>query len=63
MEFYDGASENEIVQFERNHFVRLPEKYREWLRFSDDGELFLSGGIRLYGVSHAPLIDTMAILR
>ena len=37
MNFLDPASEEQISQFEKKNGIRLPEKYREWLRFSDGG--------------------------
>lgn len=57
MVFIDGATEEQIAAFEHEHKVSLPGKYKEWLRFSDGGELFLPAGIQLYGVTHKPLID------
>lgn len=57
MNFLEGASEDQIAQFEKENDVKLPEKYREWLSFSDGGEFFLPAGVQLYGVAHKPLID------
>ena len=57
MNFLDPASEEQISQFEKKNGIRLPEKYREWLRFSDGGEFFLPAGTQMYGVAHLPLID------
>ena len=56
MVFLDGAEEERIDEFERSNQVNLPEKYKEWLRFSDGGECFLPAGVQLYGVAHQPLI-------
>lgn len=55
--FLDAATEGQISQFEENYKIKLPEKYKEWLRYSDGGEFFLPAGIQLYGVAHKPLID------
>ena len=57
MVFFEGASEEQISDFECNNKVRLPEKYKEWLRFSDGGECFLPAGVQFYGVAHNPKID------
>ena len=57
MIFLEGATEEQIAQFERDHGIELPEKYKEWLRYSDGGELFLPAGVQLYGVAHKPIID------
>ena len=53
----EGASEEQIADFERKNAISLPEKYREWLRYSDGGEFFPPAGIQLYGVAHRPVID------
>lgn len=57
MSFLTGAAEDQISLFEKEHGIRLPSKYKEWLSFSDGGEFFLPAGIQLYGVAHKPLID------
>ncbi len=57
MRFFDPASENQISEFEKNNDIKLPIKYREWLLFSDGGELFLPAGIQLYGVAQKPVIN------
>ena len=57
MSFLDGASEDQIQSFESDHSFVLPQLYKEWLLFSDGGELFPPAGIQLYGVSHKPIID------
>ena len=41
MNFLDPATPEQISEFERKNGIRLPEQYREWLAFSDGGELFL----------------------
>lgn len=57
MHFLDAATEEEIAQFEKKNAIRLPEKYKEWLLFSDGGECFLPAGVQFYGVVHKPIID------
>jgi len=44
MIFLEGATEEQIAQFEKDHEIELPEKYKEWLQYSD-------------GVTHKPIID------
>lgn len=57
MNFLDATTEDKIETFEIAHNIKLPEKYREWLLFSDGGEIFLPAGIQFYGVDHKPIID------
>ncbi len=57
MLFLDATTEESIKIFETEKEVNLPSKYKEWLQFSDGGELFLPAGVQLYGVNHKPLID------
>ena len=57
MSFLEETTEEKIAEFEKEHSVKLPEKYKEWLLFSDGGEFFLPAGIQLYGIEHNPLID------
>ena len=57
MNFFEGTSEEKIFEFEKENNVKLPSKYREWLLFSDGGELFLPAGVQLYGIEHKPIID------
>lgn len=57
MRFLEGATEEQITQFEKEHEIALPEKYKEWLQHSDGGELFLPAGVQFYGVAHKPVID------
>lgn len=57
MNFLDVTTEEKILSFEKEKGVILPSKYKDWLLFSDGGELFLPAGIQLYGVEHKPLID------
>ena len=55
--FLDPTTEEKITDFEKANGIELPEKYKEWLLFSDGGECFLPGGIQLYGIDHKPLIN------
>lgn len=57
MSFLEAATEEQIEKFEKENDIKLPEQYKEWLQFSDGGELYLPAGIQLYGVAHKPLID------
>ena len=57
MAFLEGATEDQIAQFEKDYKVILQKKYKEWLQYSDGGEFFLPAGIQLYGVAHKPLLD------
>ena len=57
MSFLEETTEEKIAEFEKEYSVKLPEKYKEWLFFSDGGELFLPAGVQLYGIEHRPIID------
>lgn len=57
MNFLDETTKEKILAFEKENNVTFPSKYKEWLLFSDGGELFLPAGVQLYGVEHKPLID------
>lgn len=57
MNFLEGATEEQIDQLEKDHEIELPKKYKEWLQYSDGGELFLPAGVQFYGVAHKPTID------
>ena len=57
MSFLEETTEEKIAEFEKECSVKLPEKYKEWLLFSDGGEIFLPAGIQLYGIEHKPVID------
>ena len=56
MNFLEGATEEQISQFEKEKDISLPVRYKEWLQFSDGGELFLPAGVQFYGVEHKPLL-------
>lgn len=57
MNFLVETTEDKISEFEKEHSIKLPAKFKEWLLFSDGGELFLPAGIQLYGIEHKPVID------
>lgn len=57
MVFLEGATEDQIAQFEKEHEIKLPERYKEWLQHSDGGDCFLPAGVQFYGVAHKPLIN------
>lgn len=57
MNFLEETTKEKISEFEKEHNVKLPTKFKEWLLFSDGGEFFLPAGIQLYGIEHKPLID------
>ena len=57
MNFLEKTTKEKIFEFEKKHSFNLPKKYKEWLLFSDGGEIFLPAGIQLYGVEHKPVID------
>ena len=57
MSFLEGATEEQISKFEKENDVQLPVKYKEWLQYSDGGDLYLPAGVQLYGVAHKPIID------
>jgi hypothetical protein len=57
MNFAPTASPSDIETFEKKNGISLPVRFKEWLLASDGGELFLPGGVQLYGVAHKPLID------
>ena len=53
----EGATDQEIDSFEGTYGIKLPNEYREWLKLSDGGYLYIPAGVQLYGVSHNPVID------
>ncbi len=57
MSFFDGVSEDDIINFEKNNNVKLSSELRQWYLYSDGGEFFLPAGLQLYGVLHKPVID------
>ena len=57
MSFLEATTEDKIALFEKENNITLPSGYKEWLGFSDGGELFLPAGIQLYGIEHKPVID------
>lgn len=57
MRFPEPATDDQITLFEKQHGVFLPELFKEWLKFSDGGELYLPASVQFYGVAHKPVID------
>lgn len=57
MNFLEGATEEQITQFEKENNITLPSKLKEWLLFCDGGEFFLPAGVQMYGIVHKPTID------
>lgn len=57
MRFLEGATEEQILDFENANGITLPVQYKEWLTYSDGGEFFLPAGVQFYGVAHKPVID------
>lgn len=57
MVFSEGATEEQVSEFEKEHGIVLPAEYREWLQISDGCMLFLPAGVQLYGVAHKPIIN------
>lgn len=57
MIFLESAKKESIDSFEERNAITLPVKYKEWLMFSDGGDIFLPAGIQLYGIEHKPKID------
>ena len=57
MYFLEETTEDRISVFDEEKGITLPSKYKEWLLFSDGGELFLPAGVQFYGIEHKPLID------
>ncbi len=56
MIFLEPASEEQIDGFEKEHGIKLPLKYREWLQITDGGDFYLPAGVQFYGVAHKPFI-------
>lgn len=57
MNFLEAVTEDQIADFEKKNNLSFPQKFREWLLFSDGGECFLPAGVQFYGIAHKPLID------
>ena len=53
----EPATKDQIESFEKKNKVKLPQKYKEWLLFSDGGHICLPAGIQFYGVLQKPQID------
>ena len=63
MNFLEAVTEEQIADFENKHEIAFPQKYKEWLQFSDGGECFLPAGVQFYGIAHKPLIDVNEVDR
>lgn len=57
MVFPEAATDEDILEFEKNNNITLPQSFKEWLHLHDGGEFYLPGGVQIYGVVHKPLID------
>lgn len=57
MRFLEGATKEQISDFENENGIVLPLQHKKWLEYSDGGEFFLPAGVQLYGVAHKPVID------
>lgn len=57
MVFPNPASEEQVSLFENSNKIKFPQKFKEWLLFTDGGDLYLPAGVQFYGVAHKPLID------
>lgn len=57
MHFLEGATQEQILNFENANGLTLPAQYKEWLEYSDGGEFFLPAGVQFYGIAHNPVID------
>ena len=49
LKFFPGVKKSEIARYEQEEGITIPTEYREWLMFSDGGEIFVPG-TRLYGI-------------
>ena len=57
MHFLEAATDEQVSEFEKQHELSLPDKYKEWLLLCDGGELYLPAGVQFYGVANKPVID------
>jgi hypothetical protein len=57
MKFLPGATKEQIDEYEATHNIKLPNKLKDWLVFSDGGECYLPAGVQFYGVAQMPVID------
>lgn len=55
--FLEAATEEQIEKFEKENDIKFPLKFKEWLLYSDGGDLYLPAGVQLRGVEHNPIID------
>ena len=57
MHFYESAPESSLIIYEAENNLKLPQKYKELLRYSDGCDLFMPAGVQLYGIARKPIID------
>ncbi len=57
MKFLEAVPESKLIFFEAENNLKLPQKYKEFLHYSDGCDLFIPAGVQLYGVAHEPIID------
>jgi len=57
MKFNTGATNDEILKFEKMNGVKFPDLVKEWLLFTDGCCLF-NTTVQLYGVAHKPCVTT-----
>lgn len=55
--FYNGIDENNIINFENNNNIKLPNQLKKFYLFADGCQFFLPSGLQLYGILHKPIID------
>ncbi|RMC38538.1 SMI1/KNR4 family protein [Lactobacillus sp. ESL0236] len=51
MNFLKAVTDEQIETFEKEHNIKFPSQYREWLTFSDGGEFFIPAGMQLRSYS------------
>lgn len=54
--FLPPASENEIIEWESERKVKIPESYKEWLLFSN-GSQILNNTAQFYGLKQIGIYD------
>lgn len=55
-EFFDGINEVKMAEWEAVNGIKLPDTYKEWLRFSD-GAIVLDTLARLYSLEQVNIDD------
>jgi hypothetical protein len=54
--FLPPASESEIIEWENERKIKIPESYKEWLLFSN-GSQILNNTAQFYGLKHIGIND------